>query len=141
MRAKTPSVSNNVSINLDFFPPNLKVWSETSTESFGNITMPLGEWIYDQKHCKQWTFLPWIWGPIKSWKWSETRSVMSDSLWPHGLYSPWSSPGQNTGVGSFSLLQGSFPTQGLNPSHLHCRWILYQLSHKESPCNIIAYFK
>ena len=36
---------------------------------------------------------------------------MSDSLQPHGLYSPWNSPGQNTGVGSLSLLQGIFPTQ------------------------------
>ena len=66
-------------------------------------------------------------------KWSESRSVMSDSLWPHGPYSPWNSPGQNTGVYSLSLLQGIFPTQGLNPGPLHCRWILYQLSHKGSP--------
>ena len=58
---------------------------------------------------------------------------MSDSLWPHRLYSPWNSPGQSTGVGSLSLLQGTFPTQGLNPSPLHCRKILYQLSHKWSP--------
>ena len=41
---------------------------------------------------------------------SESRSVVSDSLQPHGLYSPWNSPGQNTGVGSLSLLQGIFPT-------------------------------
>ena len=33
---------------------------------------------------------------------------MFDSLWPHGLYSPWNSPGQNTGMGSLSLLQGIF---------------------------------
>ena len=66
-------------------------------------------------------------------KWSESRSVMSDSLWPHGLYSPWNSPGQNTGVGSLSLLQGIFPTQGSNPGLPHCRRILYQLSHKGSP--------
>ena len=58
--------------------------------------------------------------------------VMSDSLWPHGLYSPWNSPGQNTGVGDLSLLQGIFPTQGLNPSLPHCRQILYVLSHKGS---------
>ena len=32
-----------------------------------------------------------------------------DSLRPHGLHSPWNSPGQNTGVGSLSLLQGIFP--------------------------------
>ena len=90
---------------------------------------------------------------------------MSDSLRPHGLYNPWNSPGQNTGVGSLSLLQGIFPTQvsciagGLftakpqgkpkntgvgslsllqrifsiqesNQGLLHCRRILYQLSHK-----------
>ena len=44
-------------------------------------------------------------------KWSESHSVMSDSLRSHGLYSPWNSPGQNTGVGSLSLLQGIFPTR------------------------------
>ena len=49
------------------------------------------------------------------------------------LYSPWNAPGQNTGVGSFSLLRRIFPTQELNPGLLYCRWILYQLSQKESP--------
>ena len=63
----------------------------------------------------------------------ESCLVMSDSLWPHGLYSPLNSPGQDTGVSSLSLLQGIFPTQGLNPGLLPCRWILYQLSHKGSP--------
>ena len=58
---------------------------------------------------------------------------MSYSLWPHGLYGPWNSPGQNTGVSSHSLSQGMFPTQGSNPGLSHCRQILYQLSHKESP--------
>ena len=58
---------------------------------------------------------------------------MSDSLWPHKLCSPWNSPGQNTGVGSLSLLQGIFPTQGLNPGLLYCRQILHQLNHKGSP--------
>ena len=52
---------------------------------------------------------------------SESHSVVSDSLRPHGLYSPWNSLGQNTGVGSISLLQGIFPTQGSNPGLLHCR--------------------
>ena len=55
----------------------------------------------------------------------ESHSVMSDSLGPHGLYSPWNSPGQNTGVGGLSLLQGIFPSQGSNPGLLHCRQILY----------------
>ena len=57
----------------------------------------------------------------------------SGSLRPHGLYSPWNSPSQNTGMGSLSLLQGIFPTKGSNPGLPHCRQILYQLSHKGSP--------
>ena len=64
---------------------------------------------------------------------SESCSVVSDSLQPHGLYSPWHSSGKNTGVGSLSLIQGIFQTQGLNPGLPHCRWILYQLSHKGNP--------
>ena len=54
-------------------------------------------------------------------------------LQPHGLYHPWNSLGQNTGMGSLSLFQGIFPTQGSNPGLLHCRHILYQLSHQGSP--------
>ena len=64
------------------------------------------------------------------WKWKLLSRV---SLWPLRLYSPWNSPGQNTGVGSLSLFQGIFPTQGSNPGLPHCRQILYQLSHKGSP--------
>ena len=52
---------------------------------------------------------------------------MSDSLWPHGLYSPWNSSDQNTGVGSHSLLQGIFPTQKSNWGFLQCRQILLLL--------------
>ena len=46
---------------------------------------------------------------------------------------PWDSPGKNTGVGCHFLLQGIFPTQGSNPDLLHCRQILYHLSHQGSP--------
>ena len=77
----------------------------------------------------------------------ESCSVLSDFLWFmeytvhsiqfNSIHSNWTiqsnSPGQNTGVGSLSLPQGIFPTQGSNPGVLHCRWILYQLSHKGSP--------
>ena len=63
------------------------------------------------------------------WNFSESRSVMSDSLWPHGLYNPRNSPGQNTGVGSLSLFQGIFPTLGSNPGLPHRSQILYQMSH------------
>ena len=58
---------------------------------------------------------------------------MSNSLRSQGLYSPWNSPGQNTGVGSLSLLQWIFPTQGWNTGLPYCRQILYQLNHKGSP--------
>ena len=64
---------------------------------------------------------------------SESHSVVSDSLRPHGLCTSWNSPGQNTGVGSLSLLLGIFPTQGSNPGLLHCRQILYQLNYQENP--------
>ena len=52
------------------------------------------------------------------WKW---KSLMSESLWPRGLYSLWNSLGQNTGVGNLSLPQGIFPTQGSNPGLPNCR--------------------
>ena len=64
---------------------------------------------------------------------NEGCSVISGFLQPRRLYSPWNSLGQNTGVGSLSLLQGIYPTQRSNPALLHCRRILYQLSHKGSP--------
>ena len=69
------------------------------------------------------------------WKARESKScsVVSSSLRHHGLYSPWHSPGQNTGVGSLSLLQGIFPTQGLNPGLPHCRGNLYQVNHQGRP--------
>ena len=71
-------------------------------------------------------------GRVIEWV-SESCSVVSDSLWPHGLCSPRNSPGQNPGVGCLSLLQGIFPTRGWNPGLPFCRQILYQLSHKGGP--------
>ena len=69
--------------------------------------------------------------------WSEENVKVAQScptLWePRDCSSQWNSLDWNTGVGSLSLLQGIFPTQGWNPGHLHCRQILYQLSHKGSP--------
>ena len=71
-----------------------------------------------------------------------SHSIMSNSLWPHGLwpariFCPWNSPGKNTRVGSHSLFQGIFLTQKLNPGLLHCRQILYHLSHQGSPRNTL----
>ena len=69
---------------------------------------------------------------------SVSHLVISDSLWPHGLQParllcPWDSAGKNTGLGCHVLLQGLFLTQGSNLGLLHCRWILYCLSHQGSP--------
>ena len=66
---------------------------------------------------------------------SESCSVVSNSLRPHELYSPWNSPGQNTGVDSLSLLQGIFPTQGLNPGLPHCRQIFLPAELQGKPKN------
>ena len=92
------------------------------------------EWVYLQRDTLQRQTV----GHLKGW--SESRSVVSDSLWPCGLYSPWDSPGQNTGVGSLSLLQGIFPTQGSNPGFLHCRQILHQLSYEGSSFETVVFF-
>ena len=51
---------------------------------------------------------------------------------PPGFSIHGDSPGKNTGVGCHALLQGIFPTQGSNPGLLHCRRILYHLSHQGS---------
>ena len=65
--------------------------------------------------------------------WVKVKVAQScPTLW-HPMDSPWNSPGQNIGMGSLSLLQGIFPTQGLNPGLPHCRQIIYQLSHQGSP--------
>ena len=71
----------------------------------------------------------------EKWKWS--RSVVSDSLQSHGLQPtrllhPWDFPGKDTGVGCHFLLQRIFPTQKLNWGLLHCRQMLYPLSHQAS---------
>ena len=70
--------------------------------------------------------------PFRYERESESCSVVSDCLRPHGLYSPLNSPGQNIGMGSLSLLQGIFPIQGSNTGLPHCRQILFQLSHREA---------
>ena len=84
---------------------------------------------------------------------------------PHGLYSPWNSLGQNTGVGSLSLLQGIFPTQESNRDLLHAKDFLpaeqsiknyrsifintesghdiisERMGHKAEYCVVISFFK
>ena len=125
---------------------SLPLWKVSWDERWGVMDQPAGkqfpqfrheglmdcEWgveLYPLKWC--WSLnLQYLWSEVK---WSESCSVVSNSLQPHGLYRPWNSVSQNTGVGSLSLLQGIFPSQGSNPGLPHCRQILYQLSHKRSP--------
>ena len=76
--------------------------------------------------CRQISFV------YTEWKWRSLSHVpFFVTLWT--AHSPWNSPGQNTGVGSLSLLQQIFPNQGWNPGLPHCRRILYQLSHGGAP--------
>ena len=72
------------------------------------------------------------------WKWKWSRSVVSDSLRPHGLQPtgllrPQDFPGKSAGVDWHFLLQGIFPTQESNLGPLHCRQTLYRLSHQGGP--------
>ena len=77
---------------------------------------------------------------IYTWLSLFSHSVMSDSLWPHGLQHTvflcaWHSPGKNTGVGCHALLQGIFPTQGSNQHLLRlltCRQVLYHWASREA---------
>ena len=64
---------------------------------------------------------------------SRLTLLLSHGLKPARFLGQWNSPGKNTGVGSHSLLQGMFLTQGSNPGLPHCRQILYPLSHQGSP--------
>ena len=77
--------------------------------------------LYLYRHTDSWNFNITMWKVI----------VKVAQLCPT-LYSPWKSPGQNAGVSRCSLLQGIFPTQESNRGHLHCKWILYQLSYEKS---------
>ena len=71
---------------------------------------------------------------------TQSCPTLCDPMDPSRLLCPWDSPGKNTGVGCHFLLQGIFPTQGLNPGLLHFRQILYHLSHQESPRLGFKYF-
>ena len=98
----------------------------------------MSSWSLGRASCGSFT----QWTIIQQWKWKWSRSVVSDSLRPHGLepttlLHPWDFPGKSTGVGCHFLLQGIFLTQGLNPGLLHCRQMLYCLSHQALEFTVI----
>ena len=82
-------------------------------------------WIYYNMSLLSTVFVFWK----RKWKWLSHVWLFDTP----GLYSPWNSPGQNTGVGTLTYLQGIFPTQVLDPDLTHCRQIVYQLSYQGSP--------
>ena len=87
-------------------------------------------WTFSPRGHKSWTWLVLLIFMFESE--SEIHSVLSDSVTPWTIQSmEFSRPGY--WVGSLSILQGIFPTQGSNPGLPHCRWIPYQLSHRGSP--------
>ena len=112
-----PSISRNLSTCGVALHSILATWE---MEKQGITKVPWGSFHVTEK--VKWKFLRVELSESES----EGRSVVSDSLCPHGLYSPWNSPGQTTGVGSLSLLQGIFPAQESNPGLPHCRRILNQ---------------
>ncbi|XP_060270290.1 putative interleukin-17 receptor E-like isoform X2 [Ovis aries] len=72
-------------------------------------------------------------GPMSSSPSPSSSVGSSVGLPPARLLCPWDSPGQDTGVGCHSLLQGIVLTQGSNPGLLHCRWTLYPLPPRGQP--------
>ena len=110
-------------IQLEAWPHRSASWGRKQAERNG-------KYIWKDKWKKQ-PMIESVSHNLFVWKWSEVKWKLLSHVQLFG--SPWNSPGQNTGVDSLSLLQGIFPTQGLNPGLPHCRQILYQLSHKGNP--------
>ena len=88
---------------------------QSSTRQF--LTLPLFLVVQTLKVNQKWELRAFLLSFIcrcTAWECVVKVSVISDSLWPLGLYSPWNSPGQNTAVGSHSFFQQIFPTQESN---------------------------
>ena len=112
-----------------------------------SIFPSIRDFSYESAVCGRW---PKYWNlgfhVETTWSLCVSRSIVSNSLWPHVLKAarllcPWNSLDENTGVGCHFLLQGIFLIQRSNPGLLRCRWVLYNLSHQGSPWfNHINYF-
>ena len=100
----------------------LRKWLDSLTDGQKLLQKAAPISILPFPKCRKWK----ISTDTITWKVKVTLSCLT--LWPHGIYSPWNPPGQNTGVGSLSFLPGIFPTQGSNPGLPPCRQILYHLS-------------
>ena len=114
---KSPTHLTTCSLKAKLFPAQAHVHTHTYMHTHRHTHAVPGALQRRRDTVPVWPLLP---GQESQ---SESCSVVSDSSRPHGIYSPWNSPGQNTVVGSLSLLQGIFPTQGSNPGLPHCRQV------------------
>ena len=101
--------------------------------------------IFSCLHCYLNAISLWRCNKIKKKERKWRCSVISDSSWLHGLetirlLSPWNFPGKSTGVGCHFLFHQIFPNQGSNPGLLHCRQMLYRLSHQGSSLHFSSTF-
>ena len=149
-------VGNLISGSSAFSKSSLNIW-----KFLVHILLKPGLEIFEHYFASMWDVcncvVVWtFFGIVFLWNWNENRPL--PVLWPllsfpnllaywvlyfHSIIPkiwkptrflcPWDSQGKNTGVGCHAILQGIFPTQGSNPGLLHCRWILYHLSHPENP--------
>ena len=87
-----------------------------------------------QARILEWVAFPFSGGSSQPRDWTQVSCIAVDSLPAEPQGKP-----KNTGVGSLSLLQGSFPTQESNWGLLPCRWILYQLSYEGSPTHVYSF--
>ena len=123
---------------------HLPVWGDMRAQGT-KIPRAVGQWREkkkEERYSKGWR-RAYYWGWTGQHRWKKQNEIQCkercgkmmfrNSLWPHGLYSPWNSPGQNTAVGSLFFSRGIFPTEGSNLGLPHCRRILYQLRHQGSP--------
>ena len=130
-----PALRYTMTIDRLFSPPMVTSEPEVEIIEMILIHSRTSAWSHYIEHTLYWHShtIHVLYSHIKVY---ECRSVVPSSLWPHGLYNPWNSPGHNTGVSSRSLLLSLlwiFPTQGLNPGIPHCRQILNQLNHQGGP--------
>ena len=127
-----PPLTERLEENQPWALPGDNGMSDVAWNVEKKIILILNAWDLEltYRHDVMWKSLSCVWLFATTWTVAHQASL---SIEPGIHYSPWDSPGQNTGVGSLSLLQGIFPTQGSNPNLPHLRQILYQLTHKGSP--------
>ena len=118
-----------VHISSGILPSHKKEWNHAICSNVNGHRYYYPKWSKSEKPYH--TILYGITYSERKWK-----SVVPASLQPHGLNSPWNSPGQNIRMGSHFLLQGIFLTQGSNLGLPHCRQILYHLSTREAPLRV-----